>query len=153
MKNFNEFLVEGRIKEEQLNDWISIFTWEDIDDLYEDEEFEPEPITLSEKISATSRLRKGQQMKGKSARLQTSKRMVLQRASSPQVLNKRAKAAARRMLMKKFLQGKDKGQLSAQERDRIEQRVSGLISMQPAMVTKMLQKVRELERSRMKARK
>ena len=53
------------------------------------------------------------------------------------------------MLMQKFLQGKDKSTLSAQERDRLEQRVSSIIKMQPAVVTKMVQKVRTLERSRL----
>jgi len=49
MKKFKEHLEEGyRIKEEELNDWISVFTWEEISDLYEEEEVEPE--TLSEKF-------------------------------------------------------------------------------------------------------
>jgi len=151
MKQFKEYLEERyRIKEEELNDWISIFTWEEISDLYEEEEFEQiRPITLHEKISASTRLRKGQQLKGRSSRLAVAKQMKLLRTSSPEVLNKRAKAAARRLLMNKFLQGKDKSTLSAQERDRLEQRVSSIIKMQPAIVTKMIQKVKVLERSRM----
>jgi len=151
MKQFKEYLEEGyKIKEEELNDWISVFTWEEISDLYEEEEFEQEePVTLHEKISATTRLRKGQQLKGRSSRLAVSKKIKLLRTSSPEVLNTRAKAAARRMLMNKFLQGKDKSALSAQERDRLEQRVSSILKMQPAVVTKMIQKVRGLERSRM----
>jgi len=151
MKQFKEYLDEGyKIKEEELNDWITVFTWEEISDLYEEEEFEKEePETLSEKISASSRITKGRQLKTRSPRLQLSKQIVLMRTSSPDVLNKRAKAAARRMLMKKFLQGKDKSALSAQERDRLENRVSSIIRMQPAVVTKMIQKVRTLERSRL----
>jgi len=154
MKQFKEYLEEGyKIKEEELNDWITVFTWEEISDLYEEEEFEQEePITLSEKISATTRLRKGQQLKTRGSRLAVAKQMKLLRTSSPQVLNQRAKAAARRMLMNKFLQGKDKSALSAQERDRLEQRVSSIIKMQPAVVTKMIQRVRTLERSRMSGR-
>ena len=88
-------------------------------------------------------------MKGRSSRLAVAKQMKLLRTSSPEVLNKRAKAAARRLLINKFLQGKDKSTLSAQERDRLEQRVSSIIKMQPAIVTKMIQKVKVLERSRM----
>lgn len=151
MKKFKEYLEEGyRIKEEELNDWISVFTWEEISDLYEEEEFEQEePITLSEKISASTRLRKGQQLKSRGSRLAVAKQMKLLRASSPEILGARAKAAARRMLMQKFLQGKDKGSLSAQERDRLEQRISSIIKMQPALVVKMTQKVRTLERSRL----
>jgi len=151
MKQFKEYLEEGyRIKEEELNDWISVFTWEEISDLYEEEEFEQEePVTLSEKISASTRLRKGQQLKSRGSRLAVAKQMKLLRTSSPEVLGARAKAAARRMLMQKFLQGKDKGTLSAQERDRLEQRVSSIIKMQPALVVKMTQKVRTLERSRL----
>jgi hypothetical protein len=151
MKKFKEHLDEGyKIKEEELNDWISVFTWEEISDLYEEEEFEKEePVTLSEKISASTRLRKGQQLKSRGSRLAVAKQMKLLRTSSPEVLGARAKAAARRMLMQKFLQGKDKGTLSAQERDRLEQRVSSIIKMQPALVVKMTQKVRTLERSRL----
>jgi hypothetical protein len=151
MKKFKEHLEEGyRIKEEELNDWISVFTWEEISDLYEEEEVEPE--TLSEKISASTRLRKGQQLKTRGSRLAVSKQMKMLQTSSPQTLQKRAKEAARRMLMKKFLQGKSKHDLSAQERDRLEQRISGMLKMQPAVVTKMIQKVKGLERSRISSR-
>jgi len=149
MKKFNEFLTEGRIKEEQLNDWISVFTWEDISDLYGLHEFESTPETLSEKISATTRLRKSQQLKTKSAKLQMARQMKLLRTSTPAILNRRAKEAARRMLIKKLLQGKDKSQLSAQERDRIEQSVSNLISTNPVFVQKMIMKVKKLEQSRL----
>ena len=95
---------------------------------------------------------KGQQLKTRGSRLAVAKQMKLLRTSSPEVLNQRAKAAARRMLMNKFLQGKDKSTLSAQERDRLEQRVSSIIKMQPAVVTKMIQKVKGLERSRISSR-
>jgi hypothetical protein len=78
--------------------------------------------------------------------------MKMLQTSSPQTLQKRAKEAARRMFMKKFLQGKSKHDLSAQERDRLEQRISGMLKMQPAVVTKMIQKVKGLERSRISSR-
>ena len=154
MKQFKEYLEEGyKIKEEELNDWISVFTWEEISDLYEEEEFEQEePVTLHEKISATTRLRKGQQLRNRSPRLAVSKQIKLLRTSSPDVLSKRAKEAARRMLLKRLLQGRDKNNLSADERDRIESRVANLLKMQPAVVTRMVQKVKSLERSRISAK-
>ena len=56
------------------------------------------------------------------------------------------------MLLKRLLQGRDKNNLSADERDRIESRVANLLKMQPAVVTRMVQKVKSLERSRISAK-
>jgi len=148
MKKFKDILLENEIAEQDIKNIVDETTWDDIVDLYDDDDFE-EIQTLSEKISASSRMKKGAQMKNRSARLSLARSMKLRRSSTPEVLTKRAKESARRALMKKFLQGKDKSSLSAQERDRIEGRVKSILAMQPTMIVSMVKKVRDLERSRM----
>ena len=79
---------------------------------------------LEEALSAQSRLKKRQAfMRGKSKR-NMARGLKLRRASSPETLKKRAISAARRAVYKRILRGRDKSNLSAAEKSRIEQQVS-----------------------------
>jgi hypothetical protein len=150
MNKFLELINEEKLSQEEIDQLCEDITWEDIYDLYEDDEIEDiEPVTLSEKISASSRMKRMQQMKQRKTKLMTARAMKLKRPSTTAVLSTRAKAAARRMLMKKMLKGRDKASLSAQERDNIEQRVKQMIANNPGLVMKSVQKVRGIERSRL----
>ena len=150
MNKFLELINEEKLSQEEIDQLCEDITWEDIYDLYEDDEIEDiEPVTLSEKISASSRMKRMQQMKQRKTKLMTARAMKLKRPSTTAVLSTRAKAAARRMLMKKMLKGRDKASLSAQERDNMEQRVRQMIANNPGLVMKSVQKVRGIERSRL----
>lgn len=150
MNKFLELINEEKLSQEEIDQLCEEITWEDIYDLYEDDEIEDiEPETLSEKISASARLKRTQQMKQRKTKLMTARAMKLKRPSTTAVLSTRAKAAARRMLMKKMLKGRDKSSLSAQERDNMEQRVKQMIANNPGLVMKSVQKVRGIERSRL----
>jgi len=157
MKTLKDFL-EVDLSEEEITDLVEQITWEDIIDLYESDELyhedeDKEPVTLSEKISASSRMKKSQQAMQRKQKLQTAKKMKLKRPSTTAVLTTRAKAAARRMIMKKLLKGRNKASLSAQERDRIESRVKQLIANQPGLIARTLQKVKGIERTRLSGAK
>lgn len=150
MKKFAELIKEEVLTEEEINQLVEEITWDDIYDLYEDDEIEDvEPETLSEKISASARMKRMQQMKQRKTKLMTARAMKLKRPSTTAVLSTRAKSAARRMLMKKMLKGRDKGSLSAQERDNLEQRIKQMIANNPGLIMKSVQKVRGIERSRL----
>ena len=154
MKKFFEHYKEEELTHEEIDSIAEDLLWEDIYDLYEDHEFEnTEPTTLSEKISASARLKKMQQMKQRKTKMLAAKTAKLKRPSTTAVLNNRAKAAARRMIMKKLLQGRDKSTLSAEERDNLEQRVKNIITNQPGLISKTVIKIKGIERARLSGTK
>ena len=151
--NFKNYIQEKlepleSIKDEDIDDMVEGTTWEDIVDLYDSTELVEED-ELEEALSAQSRLKKRQAfMRGKSKR-NMARGLKLRRASSPETLKKRAISAARRVVYKRILRGRDKSNLSASEKSRIEQQVSQMKNMQSAIVTKMMPKIRSIEQSRL----
>lgn len=149
MITFLEFLDE-EFSEEELDEMADHLTWEDIADLYSPEEFVLEEIqVLDEKISATARLKKSQKFKSRKTAIGTARKMRLRRTSTIDVLRKRASAAARRMLQKRILRGRGKKELSAQQKDRVEQQIKSMMAQQGNLAVKLLPKIRALERSRL----
>ena len=151
--NFKNYIQEKlepleSIKEEDIDDMVEGTTWEDIVDLYDSTELVEED-DLDEALSAQSRLKKRQAfMRGKSKR-NMARGLKLRRASSPETLKKRAISAARRAVYKRILRGRNKSNLSAAEKSRIEQQVSQMKNMQSAIVTKMMPKIRSIEQARL----
>jgi hypothetical protein len=60
--------------------------------------------------------------------------------------------AARRMLLKRILQGRDKSGLSAQEKDMIEQRLKQMSKIQSTLAVRLIPKIKDLERKRLKTK-
>ena len=151
--NFKNYIQEKlepleSIKDEDIDDMVEGTTWEDIVDLYDSTELVEED-ELEEALSAQSRLKKRQAfMRGKSKR-NMARGLKLRRASSPETLKKRAISAARRVVYKRILRGRNKSNLSAAEKSRIEQQVSQMKNMQSAIVTKMMPKIRSIEQARL----
>ncbi|NBW53678.1 MAG: hypothetical protein EBR39_07155, partial [Betaproteobacteria bacterium] len=104
---------------------------------------------LDEKLSAQARLKKRQAFARFRGKRNVARGMKLRRASSMNVLKKRAVLAARRAVYKRFLRGRDKATLSAAEKDRIEQQVGRMKFIQAAIATKMLPKMRAIEQKRL----
>jgi hypothetical protein len=149
MITFLEFLNE-EFTEKELDEMVDHLTWEDIADLYSPEEFVLEEVQeLNEKISTTSRLKKSQKLKSRKTAIGTARKMRLRRTSTIDVLHKRASAAARRLLQKRILRGRGKKQLSAQQKDRVEQQIKTMMAQQGNLAVKLLPKIRALERSRL----
>ena len=157
-------LVEEELSDEEINQMVDEMTWEDIVDLYDDieleyekdedeeddeEEDEDKEEVLDEKLSVQARLKKRQAFARMRGKRNVARNMKLRRASSMDVLKKRAIVAARRAVYKRFLRGRDKASLSAAEKDRIEQQVSRMKYMQTAIATKMLPKMRSIEQKRL----
>ena len=149
MITFLEFLDE-EFTEKELDEMADHLTWEDIADLYSPDEFVLEEIQiLDEKMSAASRLKKSQRMRSRKNAIGTARKMKLRRTSTIDVLHKRASAAARRLLQKRILRGQGKQNLSAQQKDRVEQQVKNMMAIQGNLAMKLLPKIRALERSRL----
>jgi hypothetical protein len=168
--SFTQFVVEEEKKSSELEDQISDeevdqivddLTWEDIVDLYDEIELTYEPEEgdeeeedleeefLDEKLSVQARLKKRQAFARMRGKRNVARGIKLRRASSIEVLKKRAKLAARRAVYKRFLRGRDKSTLSAAEKDRIEQQVARMKYMQNAIQVKLLPKMRAIEQKRL----
>lgn len=141
---------EDTINEDDINQMVDSLTWEDIIDFYPEEDLiEEETEVLDEKISAQSRLKRRQSFARGRSKRSTAKSIKLRRASTPAILQKRAQLAARRAIYQRFLRGRDKSGLSASEKDRIEQQVRGMKSIQSSIATRMVPKMRSIEQKRL----
>lgn len=147
---FKNFINESEesISDEEIERMVESLTWEDIIDLYPESEL-IEDSSLDEALSAQARLKKRQAFARNRSRRNIAKGLKLRRSSSPEILKKRAVAAARRAMYKRLLRGRDKSSLSASEKNRIEQQVSKMKSIQQTIVNKMLPKIRSIEQSRL----
>ena len=150
--SFSNFIAEKKeqFTEDDINEMVDNLTWEDIVDLYSDEDLiEEEAELLDEKMSAQSRLKRRQSFARGRSRRNTAKGMKLRRASTPQILQNRAQLAARRAIYQRLLRGRDKSALSASEKDRIEQQVKGMKNIQASIATRMVPKMRSIEQKRL----
>ena len=153
MITFLEFLDE-EFTEKELDEMADHLTWEDIEDLYSPAEFVLEEVQeLNEKISASARLKKSQKFKSRKTAIGTARKMKLRRTSTIDVLHKRASAAARRLLQKRILRGRGKKQLSAQQKDHVEQQIKNMMAIQGNLAVKLMPKIRALERSRLSSKR
>lgn len=150
--------TEDTISDEDIDKIVDDLTWEDIIDLYDEEELvydddeddnDVDEEDLNEKISVQSRLKRRQAFARMRGKRNAARNMKLRRASSMDVLKKRANLSARRAVYKRFLRGRDKSTLSAAEKDRIETQVGRMKYMQTAIATKMLPKMRGIEQKRL----
>jgi len=135
------------ISEKDMDKMIEDLTWEDIADLFEEDEEQ-----IDEGISATSRMRKSQQFSKTSVKRNVQKGLKLSRTADLATLKNRAKVAARRALMKRFLKGRNKSQLSAAEKDRLEQQIRNMKNVVSMMTQKMLPKISQLQQKRLVGR-
>lgn len=167
IKSFQDFLKENNeevkikdneekeeITEEEIEKIVDNLEWEDIVDFYSPEELSREDEEeleeeINEAISASSRLKRRQQFSRFKAKRNIAKGMKLRRASDPLTLQKRAKQAARRAIYKRFLKGRNKSQLSAAEKDRLESQVSRLKSVMSTIAQRMLPRIRSIEQKRL----
>lgn len=168
IKSFSNFIVEKKsdeITEEEIDQMVESLTWEDIIDLYDDSELiyekeddeEPEDEDekeleedfLDEKLSVQARIKKRQAFTRTRGKRNTARNIKLRRASSTEVLKKRAVLAARRAVYKRILRGRDKASLSAAEKDRIEQQVARMKYLQTSIALKMMPKMRSIEQKRL----
>ena len=145
MIRFSEFILE-EVTEDEIDALIESIEWEDIIHMYDDSEL------VMEAISATERIKMSQKLKSRKYLMAMARRVKLRRAAPTDILTKRSKVSARKMVMRKLLKGRSKTELSASERNNIEARASKMLSMMKNLPTKLMPKVRELDRQRVASR-
>ena len=148
---FSNFVSEAKaeqVTEQELDDIVNSVEWVDMVDLYEDDELVFEEV-LQEKISAQARIKRRQSFARMRTKRNVAKGIKLKRASTPEVLKKRAMVAARNALYRRLLHGRDKSKLSAAEKDRLEQQVKRLKSIQSSLIPRLLPKMRSIEQKRL----
>jgi hypothetical protein len=155
MYGFKNYITEEKelpeITEEELNSMVDSLTWDDIEDLYDDDEFENEE--LKEGISAVERMKRGQRMKARKMILAMQRKVKLKRTSPLGVLKRRSQVAARKLITKKLLRNRDKTKLSAAEKNMIEIRAKRILKVYKNLPTRLMPKIRELERTRLSGAK
>lgn len=159
----------AELSDEELDKMVDDLEWDDIKDLYPEDEDELEDHLedqqesyteddnkeevkedfLFEKLSASARMRKRMSFMRNKPKTTMARNVKLRRAATSQVLLKRAKVAARRALYKKFLRGRNKATMSASEKDRIEAQIARMKNIQINIANKMLPKIRSLESKRL----
>lgn len=156
MRTFLEYIVEEEemmdISEEEMDRMVEELVWEDIEDLYDEEDFD-DTETIEEAISSTSRFRRGMKMRSRKTQMALSRKMKLRRTSNIGTLKKRARLAARRAIMKRMLRGRNKSSLSVGEKNRIENQIRNMGTIVNALSMKMMPKVRSLEQKRLSPKK
>ena len=107
---------------------------------------------LAEALSRQARLKMRMNMKRNKARIAAKRRLALKRHSTPEVLKKRARKLAIKMLKKRYAK-KAPSEMSVAEKERVEKIIatkSGLISR---LTMKMIPTVRKIEQDRFKTKK
>jgi len=142
MISFKEF-VEEEITEKDIDALIESLEWEDVIDLFDTEDM------ILEDISSSQRLKMATKTRSRKHLLALARNVKLKRSAALPILQKRSVTGARKLLLRKFLKGRDKNQMSAGEKNRIEARVTAALATMKNLPTKLLPKVRQLERSRL----
>jgi len=143
MISFKEFIQED-VTDEEIDALIESIEWEDIIDMYDENEL------VVEAISAQERAKKGIRLKSRKILMALARRVKLKRAASKEIIQRRTNTDARKIMMKKLLKGRKKKQLSAPEKNALEARASKMMSKN--FVARLIPKVRQLDRDRIASR-
>lgn len=151
MITFQDFITEEKIPEDQLDEqeidsMVNNLKWKDIQDLYSVEDFEDE---INEAISPAERLKMAQRTRARKVMLTTARKIRLKKASPMPVLKKRSELAARKLIYKRLLKGREKTGMSPSEKNMIELRVKRMMKVYKNLPQKLVPKIRELERQRL----
>lgn len=130
--------------------------WDDIADVYDDEdfeeEFEPETEEMFENLSVAQRMKKKVVMRRHKKRIGVARKVKLRRASNLGTIKNRAVRKARQMVTKRLLRGRDKKKMSASEKSAVEARVKRMKNIVKRTATRLVPTMRKLERSRLSSR-
>lgn len=162
------------VNDMDTDDYLDIYDpdeieWDDTDyegDLADDEaEFEAEnkriedekaeifeAKELAEALSRQARLKMRMAMKRNKARIAMKRRIALKRHSTPDVLKKRARKLAIKMLKKRYAK-KSVADMSVAEKERVEKILQTKGSLINRLTMKMIPTVRKIEQDRFKVKK
>jgi len=146
--------------EKELEADVLALSWEDLVDLYDEDEIEyvdspekeddEEEEDLEEAITPAGRLKKKfNAMRTKSRRMMA-RNIAIKRVSTPEKIKSRSIRAARRMVYKRLLRNRDISTVSAAEKTRLEAQVKRMAPMVARLSVRVMPAVRKLEQSRIK---
>jgi hypothetical protein len=151
---FQDFDEEAFEKELEAD--VHALTWDDLVDLYDEDEIEydespdEEGEELEEGITPAGRLKKKfNAMRSKSRRMMA-RNIAIKRVSTPEKLKSRSIRAARRMVYKRLLRNRDMSTVSAGEKTRLEAQIKRMAPMVARLSVRVMPAVRKLEQSRIK---
>jgi hypothetical protein len=116
----------------------------------EDAEMDKE---LEEVLDIQTRMKMKQSMRRNKAKIAMGRRRAERRIAGTEKLKKRAQRQARKAVMDKILKDRSKDELSYGARANIEKQVNRRATVIARMAKKLLPKVRQAERSKMKPKK
>jgi hypothetical protein len=109
-----------------------------------------ESLDLIEGLSRIERIKARQRLKRTAAKRQRSTKIAMKRISSTKTANARARRAAIKKLKQRVLRGRKPNQLSVGEKERVEKFVATKKNLINRLAMKMLPRVRQLEKKRIK---
>jgi nicotinamide mononucleotide adenylyltransferase len=156
MNNFKNFIMQEAKKEPELSPDISERDLAAIEDhikvMHDDEFIElTEDLELDEaNLTAAQRMKKKMEFMKTKAKRKIARQISMKKVASQGRLKQRAIKGARMLIMKRLLRGRNKAQLSATEKSRIENIISSAKQAVTRISNKLMPKLRELERKRLK---
>jgi hypothetical protein len=108
---------------------------------------------LEEVLDIQTRMKMKQSMRKNKAKIAMGRRRAARRIAGTEKLKKRAQRQARKAVMDKILKDRSKDELSYGARANIEKQVNRRATVIARMAKKLLPKVRQAERSKMKPKK
>lgn len=137
----------------ELEDEVTTFTWDDVMDMYYDDELvDDEEEEIEEGMSVAQRMKKKMVMKRHKKRIGVARKVKLRRASSQGVLKQRAVRKARQLVTKRLLRGRDKSKMSASEKSAVEARVKRMKNIVQRTAKRLTPTMRKIERQRLSRR-
>ncbi len=142
--------------EKELEADVLALSWDDLVDLYDDDELEyvedyedeDEGEDMQEAITPAGRLKKKFNAMRTKTRRNMARNLALKRVSTPERVKSRSIRAARRMVYKRLLRNRDISTVSAAEKTRLEAQVKRMAPMVARLSIRIMPKVRKLEQSR-----
>lgn len=145
--------------EKELEADVLALGWEDLVDLYDEDELEyvedteededeDEGEDMQEAITPAGRLKKKFNAMRTKTRRNMARNLALKRVSTPERVKARSIRAARRMVYKRLLRNRDISTVSAAEKTRLEAQVKRMAPMVARLSVRIMPKVRKLEQSR-----
>ena len=136
---------------------IDALEWKDIEYLYKDQDHEEaeeeswEPDgDLIEGLSAAQRIKKRFEFLKTKSKREIAAQVARHRISTSGRLKKRSITHARNLIMSRLLQGRNKSQLSAAEKDRVEKIVRNAKASVVRISNRLMPRLRQLEVQRMR---
>ena len=103
---------------------------------------------VDEALSHAQRIKKSQQMKRMSKRIQIAKKRAMKRAPTMDVLKKRATKQARTAMIKKWTRGADKSDLSFSRRQELEKKLKKMDAKIQRNAKRLMPQIRQQDRER-----